>query len=271
MSWSNFEYSVANGQPVTLYQFQLGDSLFWRYTNADRDINVAGQTWAAQAISNSGLSAGGSDGMDITLPSDNPVALLFRSTSPSRAVRVQVMRWHANDESGEFRVVWIGEVTSAKREQIEQCKLITVSLASTFSRVGLRLTWGRQCPYALYDHNCRVNPQTWAVHGAAVTSLDGSSFTASLPGGLAGDWFSGGFVEFDRGGFTERRGLRTQDGNRFHIFGGTSGMQTGQTVTLYPGCDRTISTCSNKFSNHLNYGGQPHMPGQSPYTIIKLF
>ncbi|EAP1220395.1 phage tail protein, partial [Salmonella enterica] len=36
-------------------------------------------------------------------------------------------------------------------------------------------------------------------------------------------------------------------------------------------CDRTIATCDNKFANHLNYGGQPHMPGKSPYTIIKLF
>ncbi|UUE76942.1 phage BR0599 family protein [Pectobacterium aroidearum] len=32
-----------------------------------------------------------------------------------------------------------------------------------------------------------------------------------------------------------------------------------------------MSQCSEKFDNHLNYGGQPHMPGKSPFTIIKLF
>ncbi|ELF9250511.1 phage BR0599 family protein, partial [Salmonella enterica] len=66
-------------------------------------------------------------------------------------------------------------------------------------------------------------------------------------------------------------GLREQDSNTLHLFGGTTGLQVGQPVKLYPGCDRTIATCDNKFANHLNYGGQPHMPGKSPYTIIKLF
>ncbi|EIN3255846.1 phage tail protein, partial [Salmonella enterica] len=41
MSWSEFEYSVADGQPLTLYEFLLGDSLFWRYSNADKDIDFA--------------------------------------------------------------------------------------------------------------------------------------------------------------------------------------------------------------------------------------
>ncbi len=127
MSWSEFEYSVADGQPLTLYEFRLGDSLFWRYSNADKDIDFAGQVWEAQAISNSGLSSGSGDGMDITVPASNAVALLFRATPPSRTVRVRVMRWHATDTSGEFRVVWIGEISSVKREQIESCKLITIS------------------------------------------------------------------------------------------------------------------------------------------------
>jgi hypothetical protein len=80
-----------------------------------------------------------------------------------------------------------------------------------------------------------------------VTALDGSSITANLPAGLASDWFSGGYIEFDRNGYTERRGLRSQDGNTLHLFGGTTGLQVGQSVTLYPGCDRTIATCDSKF------------------------
>ena len=96
MSWSEFEYSVADGQPLTLYEFRLGDSLFWRYSNADKDIDFAGQVWEAQAISSSGLSSGSGDGMDITVPASNPVALLFRATPPSRTVRVRVMRWPPN-------------------------------------------------------------------------------------------------------------------------------------------------------------------------------
>lgn len=32
-------------------------------------------------------------------------------------------------------------------------------------------------------------------------------------------------------------------------------------VTLTRGCDKTIGTCQSKFSNVLNFRGEPHVPG----------
>ncbi|VFS40142.1 Uncharacterised protein [Serratia liquefaciens] len=115
MSWSDFEYSTANGQPVTLYEFVRGDTQFFRYTNADQDINAAGAVWQQQAISDGGLSVGAGDSMDITLPTTNPVAMLFRGLPPSQPVRVRIHRWHVGDSQGEFRTVWIGSITEVKR------------------------------------------------------------------------------------------------------------------------------------------------------------
>jgi uncharacterized phage protein (TIGR02218 family) len=37
----------------------------------------------------------------------------------------------------------------------------------------------------------------------------------------------------------------------------------GDGVTLYPGCDKTIDTCKNKFNNNLNFQGEPHFAGQA--------
>lgn len=271
MSWSDFEYSTANGQPVTLYEFVRGDTQFYRYTNADQDVTAAGAIWLHQAISDGGLSVGAGDSMDITLPTSNPVAMLFRGIPPSRPVRVRIHRWHVDDAQGEFRTVWIGTITEVKREAIDRTQLVTASLASTFSRSGLRLTWGRACPYSLYDHNCKVSPGTFGVGGLVVTALDGVSLTVNLPAELPDGWFSGGYVEWSVDGVTERRGLRAQTGNVLGLFGGSAGFVVGQVVTVFPGCDRTIATCNSKFNNVLNYGGEPHMPGKSPYQIIKLF
>ncbi|AYJ94921.1 DUF2163 domain-containing protein [Klebsiella pneumoniae] len=271
MSWSEYEYSVANGQPLTLYEFIRGGAVHYRYTNADRDIHFANVDWQAVAISDSGLSAGNGDGMDITVPANNAVAMLFRGVPPSSPVRIRVYRLHAEDAAAEFRTVWVGTVTEAKREAIERTKLMTSSLASTFSRVGLRLTYGRACPYALYDHNCKVDPLAFGVGGLVVIAMDGVSITVNLPEGTAADWFSGGYVEWAVDGITELRGLRAQNGNQMNLFGGSAGFAVGQVVTLYPGCNRTIAQCDSKFGNHLNYGGMPHMPGKSPYQIIKLF
>jgi hypothetical protein len=34
----------------------------------------------------------------------------------------------------------------------------------------------------------------------------------------------------------------------------------GDTFIAYPGCDKTQSTCSGKFSNLVNFGGSPYIP-----------
>lgn len=271
MSWSEFEYSVANGQPLTLYEFIRGGVMFYRYTNADRDINLSGVRWMAHAISDSGLSAGSGNGLEITVPASNGLALLFRGLPPSQPVLIRVYRLHAGDSSVMLKTVWVGTVSEVKREAIDRCKLLTNSLASTFTRVGLRLTFSRACPHALYDHNCRVNATSFALYGMAIVALDGASITVNLPAGTEPERFSGGYVEWVTEGVTERRGLRAQAGHRLNLFGGSAGLAVGQTVTLYPGCDHTIALCNSRFSNHLNFGGVPHMPGKSPFQIIKLF
>ena len=32
-------------------------------------------------------------------------------------------------------------------------------------------------------------------------------------------------------------------------------------LTLWPGCDKRIATCANKFNNALNFQGEPHRIG----------
>jgi hypothetical protein len=45
----------------------------------------------------------------------------------------------------------------------------------------------------------------------------------------------------------------------------TSIPQVGDRFTIHPGCDKTRSTCSTKFSNILNFRGEPDVPGQDKY------
>ena len=34
----------------------------------------------------------------------------------------------------------------------------------------------------------------------------------------------------------------------------------GDTFTCYPGCDRALLTCTNKFGNQVNFRGYPYIP-----------
>ncbi|MGU9776198.1 phage BR0599 family protein [Salmonella enterica] len=270
MSWNEYEASVANGQPLLLVEFIRGGAQFWRYTNADRMVSYGGHDWEPAAIAVPGVTVGTGDSLDVIIPAVSPVAGLFRGIPPSSPLRIKIHRVQAEDAAAEVKTVWIGSVSEAKHEEIDRVKLITVNVSTTFARNGLRLTWGRACPYSLYDRNCAVNPAQYAFK-TSIKSLDGGNITVASVSGLAAGALSGGYMTWVTDGITERRGLKGQNGAVIGVFGGTQGLAAGLAVTLYPGCDRTIQVCNDKFNNVLNYGGQPHMPGKSPYEIIKLF
>lgn len=270
MSFTSYEHSEQDGQPVDYFSFGYGAG-YHRYTSADRDLWFKNVLWKAAAIKCPGISSGGEDGLELTVPADLPVVQLYRGTPPSTPVKVRVYRKHYESADEESRTVWIGNITEVKRESYNTARIITASAASSFTRNGLRLGWTRACPHSLYDSNCTISRSAWGVTGLTVTGVNGAEIAVSIPDGLPGDWFSGGIVIWDHDGLRERRGLKAQNGNVFGVLGGTAGLTVGMTVSLYPGCDRTMATCEGKFNNRLNYGGVPHMPGISPYEIIKLF
>lgn len=268
MSWNEYEVSVADGQPLLLIEFIRGDKQAWRYTNADCIVACNGHDWLPAPISIPGITIGTGESMDVIIPADSPVAMLFRGVPPSSPLRVRIHRAQAAELS-EIKTVSIGSVSEVKREATDRVRLVIVDISTTFNRNGLRLTWGRACPYSLYDRNCKMNPAQYAI-STIIQTMTGSGITLSLTG-LPDGWLSGGYLEWSDNGITERRGLKAHKGAEIGIFGGTQGLAAGMGITLYPGCDRTIQVCNDKFGNALNYGGQPHMPGKSPYEVVKLF
>ena len=44
------------------------------------------------------------------------------------------------------------------------------------------------------------------------------------------------------------------------------GAETGEPVTIYPGCDWTMTTSDEVYDNALNYGGRRNVPNLNPVT-----
>jgi uncharacterized phage protein (TIGR02218 family) len=125
----------------------------------------------------------------------------------------------------------------------------------------------------LYDGQCRAS-QAVFEHQGTISALTGNSFTltaAPTLGGVpqsASGYFDGGIVAWDADGLgtIEQRAIeRGTSATEFLIFGRSDGLEVGQAVKLYPGCDRRAQTCLDKFNNLVNYGGIPQMPGETPY------
>lgn len=49
------------------------------------------------------------------------------------------------------------------------------------------------------------------------------------------------------------------------------GINVGDAVTVYAGCDHAVATCFSKFVNVPNFGGLPHLPTVNPYYVDPRF
>lgn len=277
MSFSSIEISNEGGKPVGLYEFRYGNT-FWRYTTYGKDLTVGldenddPKVWAAQTISDEGVTQGGSDQNDlqITVQANNPVAGLFRNTQPSGKVWLVVRRYHIGDPDSETPLLWSGTVVNATLVDIATVQMACRSLGGTYDRNGLRLGWDRSCPHPLYGVGCYVNKDDHA-YPRTIATVTSTNFTCTTHSPAEEGSFSGGFMEWARpDGSFNRRGIEFEDGNDFRTLGSTDGLEIGLEVTLYPGCPRNTTGCK-LFSNLKNYGGFPHLPGKSPFDGSPVF
>ncbi|MEI2325390.1 phage BR0599 family protein, partial [Pseudomonas aeruginosa] len=144
---------------------------------------------------------------------------------------------------------------------------IKCRLLGTEPRTSISLAWGRECPYTVFDHNCRADREQYRVP-FTVELRDGNSVTGAgnAIGGYPDAWFRGGYVEWDSGqGVIEQRGIQLHTGNRLVLVGGTSLLAPGTRAVAFPGCDQLIQTCNDKFDNTPNCGAVPFLPGKSPF------
>ncbi|PZR90344.1 MAG: hypothetical protein DI537_19200 [Stutzerimonas stutzeri] len=276
MSFDIIERSNYDGQPIRLYEFNIG-SVFWRYTSDEVETVLPGSpplVFAPQPISDSGAIQSGdgqANDLTLTLPSDAAISQMFALSPPSEELWITIREKHVG--SDQAPVVWVGTVASSKRVGLRTMQFTCQILTATFERNGLRLSWGRQCPHALYDRNCKVDKSLYGL-AMTITTVQGNVIYANGLPFYPDNWFSNGFFEFSiLPGVIERRGIEqnVQVGGYMIVLGTGEGITVGMVAILYPGCSRTTPQCSGKFNNLSNFGGFPHLPGKSPFGGDPVF
>ncbi len=271
MTFDSKERSSYDGIPTMLYEFSLGER-YWRYAAGDTSVNLDGVTYAALAIASEGYSSSGNpetDEMTVRLSAYADVTQIYVGTPPSEAVRLNIRTLHRGDTDAP--VVWAGQVKSGRQVSTVEFAFTCNSILASLNRNGLRLSWGRGCPHALYDRSCRVNPDDFATSIEIASVVGNTIFSDELTAKPDG-YFSGGFLSFaGPHGAIERRAINIHAGNAVTLLGASDGLSDEMVVTAYPGCDRVTATCEGKFNNLANYGGIPHLPTKSPFDGDPIF
>jgi uncharacterized phage protein (TIGR02218 family) len=117
-----------------------------------------------------------------------------------------------------------------------------------------------QCNHALFDAGCTLSKATYAVT-QAVGSSTVTSITQTALGQPAG-YFALGYIVITSGanaGLT--RTIKSfAAGVMTLLYPLPGSCAAGDTFTVYPGCDKTQTTCSSTFGNLAHFRGFPFVP-----------
>lgn len=282
-----------------LYQFTLTTGQILRYATSDIDIVYAGNTYSSALFFDQlGTKASGhwKTGLDTdtwqvyVMPVGvDPVTgasfpILIGNTSWLAAVAagalagaiVDIHRaywpswpqpWKSplaafSDSSGTYVIVdyFAGRVAAVDCMR-NQAVISVNSWLDQFKIVMPRNYWQSLCRWTLFDAGCALSQVSFASSGTAQAgSTQSQIVTTGL--GFASGYFALGQITMTGGlnsGF--RRMVKSFDGTTmFLIAPFPFAIAPGDAFTAYPGCDKTGSTCLNKFNNFVNFGGEDLIP-----------
>ncbi|WP_457329728.1 DUF2163 domain-containing protein [Rhizobacter sp. P5_C2] len=282
---------------IDLYTFTLPGGLVLRWTGGDQPIALNGTTWSlgpGLRRSRTRMSVGIEvDSLDVTvyeLPADldDEERAMQLSGTPLLAYIARGGFEHARLElqraflpAAEMAsltppivgtLVWFtGRVATTKGDRTQQ----VLGIKSDTEQLDVMVpaeVYQPGCPNTLYDAACGVNRDAKTVTSAASSASDATRTRFSH--GLAANLYPSGY--FDLGVVRFLTGPNTGIGRtvKRHTTGGAGGagseitvlqpfpfpVAPGDSFAIYPGCDKTQSTCKAKFNNVIRFRGKPYVP-----------
>ena len=270
-----------------LYTFTLRTGLVLRYANCNFDVVAGGNTFLCarsggvvidedqdggpRAHWTIGLNTGTWEVMilprDVDLIGDKPWTTAVRAGLLDEAT-VRVDRGYISEWPTTLSLVPVGTVNVfvGRIAEIDFGRS-SVSINMNDPRELLDMQMPRNfysatCRYALFDQGCTLTRSSYAVATSVTGVVDDQ--TINLTATQADDYFSLGEIEFMSGA---NNGLRNMIRLWTHA-GGVAELLTpmpfaiinGDTANIYPGCDKTVATCTGKFNNLDNIGSEPFIP-----------
>lgn len=288
-----------------LYQFALSDgATILRYTNADTDVLYGGNVYTSKGPFFDGIKSKGRGHWKAGLDVDTwqvevapaPADPITGATYPAKiygqpwlaAARAGALDGATVDIHRAYWAAWPLRPLAAPGQLVPTYVLVDlfagrvaaldltrteaiVSINShmeMLNRVAPRNVYQAACRWTLFDTGCALARAGFAVAGTVGVVTSNGTFNTNLA--QVADYFSLGMLTWTSGlnvGFS--RAIRRYTG----VLGGTTLLApmpftvvAGDAFTAYPGCDKQLTTCTTKFANAANFGGQPYIP--SPETAV---
>jgi hypothetical protein len=289
----------------TQQDFSTGGNLAsWGFTSSNSLVSFNGVNYIPETIKRGEtqmIQDMNKSVLVINTIKNNAVAQLYIAGTPVFPIFVQVYRVFLDSTgavpAGQSASIFQGRITNCSFSGFE----VTINCEPIFTHLqksGLRRIYEPSCSHNLYDpFTCKVDK----ISKGLVIANGNFSFSSTLPTGVVLDpgtsssnqyiiitdtafnsytlaqsdsgivqtaaYFTGGMVRLGDGSF-----YWIAD----HISGclalstsvpkATKDATATTSITLYPGCDHTLTVCINRFQNQINFGGFPFMIPSNPFS-----
>jgi len=265
-----------------LYTLTLADGTVYRLTSADVSIQYGGNTWTSTA----GLRRSNIrktcrmevDTLNLEIPAlatlGGVTIGLLAQRGAFYAGRLQIDHLIGPDlptalSYGPVLGYYEGRIAGTTLSGNLVRMAVESDIAALDRTTIPRFRFDLMCAHAVYDPNCALNKATFTDTGTASGTLTTRQVqtTAAAIIARAADYYNLGVLRFTSGALSGQR----QSVSDFAVSGGvatftmqlpfTAAPVAADAFSVYPGCDRTLNTCVDKFNNLVNFRGFPHIPG----------
>ncbi|MGQ1694308.1 DUF2163 domain-containing protein [Acinetobacter baumannii] len=258
-----------------LYTITTIQGIEYRYTNYDFDLTVGGKVFSSQGpiISREGISLSLGievDNLSITIGTKEstkfgevPVAQAFHNGvldgARFKLERIFMDMNTPTDTSAGTLVLFEGRIVEPELNRYE----INASVVSDVDNLKLQMPrnlYTPGCLNTLFDSACGLLSADFAVNTTIGTNSTPNRILCDLsqPQG----WFTQGVVEFLEGAnIGIKRTVRLHEAGSLILTLPLLKMpEIGEAIRVYPGCDKRLDTCTNRFNNRARFRGAPFVP-----------
>jgi uncharacterized phage protein (TIGR02218 family) len=242
------------------------DAVVMRFTGLDVALVVSGNTYLPAGLNLSGLSASAGlavQNAELQVLPDDALGIVRSDLVTGRWDHADFVLFETNwtDPANGINTLMTGKLGQVRPGR----GLYTVELRSLAQQLQqpVGIVTQKTCRYRLGDANCGVNLAPFTVTGAA-TSVAGNQVFTDSARAEAAEYFAEGVLTWTSGpnaGFAQK--VKSFAAGVFTLsLPAPFTVAVGHAYSAVAGCQkRHLLDCKTKFSNLLNFGGEPDLPG----------
>ena len=252
-------------QPVELYHIQHIDN-HWYYTSGDTPVDFDSHTWEPATIKRSSTHYDAKlEGtkISVTFARTDPAIARYLAQSPVELSSITIYKLFRDQDPMESCLIFTGVILSVTVKGLAaeaRCAGIDYVISHQF------LNWRYQpeCNHTVFSDGCGLNEADYELTTTVSVNETGTILTSSDFSSHEDGWWTLGVVTHN----DEERLIVDHVGNTITIMVPFRELNSGDTVTVLPGCDGKVDTCRDKFNNLSHFLGFPFIPVDNPALWI---